>query len=598
MHNFVLEIITEPMDYGSHCISPWEIMTTFGNVMEKYSIDVKDTEVCLTFRRISIQSFISAMSDDDITTLKEAMPIFLKSIEVKDTMRWGKGDIAFPRPITHLMCLYDDKVVDFTVQGITGNRHATIDYIKTIEITSAETYEEQMKPYLIFSEEERLTTLRSMIKKNASAMGKEAHIREDHLKKLAFICERPTILSSEFDRSLLALPDDVLIRILQELDNVEPLYKDGSLSDIFLVINPTGNMDREGVIKRYGATISSELANIQGLFKEDSKMKLEEYVPRLNWISENEKIGSLYDKTNRMEKLLARIGEEMSLAKEMWQTIEKASHLVKADIATWTVKRYPGLRGQIAYELLMAEKGDPLVAKALKEQYLPDESGQMPSTMAGAILGIADRFDDLIGYAVVGEMNRDSGYIRDWADSSILLMEKFGTPISIGDMVDLCLYIYTEDAVCAFDYKNVYHEVTDFLKRRIKMYLRSKDVHTVLLDDGFIEDRKIVPTMIQTLETISEGLEESDISFIKVYRDLSKIIIKASPVEGELDSLEAELLEGFQRSVLDFGEDVLGLTKSFSRHQKIMTELIQYYEDHPITHKSLEMIQQMKEQWI
>ena len=287
---------------------------------------------------------------------------------------------------------------------------------------------------------------------------------------------------------------------------------------------------------------------------------------KLREITFQEKLGTLYDKTLRVQKLANKIGDYLEVGEETQKNIHRAAYLSKADLATKMVNEFTELQGRMGMEYASQSGENEIVSTAIYEQYLPKFAGDdLPTTTAGAILSIADKLDTIAGSFAIGIQptgSQDPYGLRRQALGIINIILEKRLNLSLSDIVEYALYIYVENQGLVFDYNDVKKEIIDFFAGRLKnmfgdMGIRYDIIDGVLsvgLDDIYdlkVRAEKINKYMLENDELLSEVLT----TFNRVINLANKATSKEIKRDLFVEEEELELYDTFNRieeSVTDF----------------------------------------------
>ncbi len=341
--------------------------------------------------------------------LAEALPGLIAGLRFGKSMRWLPGDpVAFSRPIRWLVALLGDQVVPFEYAGLESGRvsrglrplgspkvaipHAT-GYLP--EMTAAN---------VMVDPAERAALIRQQVDELAAGVGGKALYVPGLLEEVNNLVERPTALIGSFSEARLALPRDVLITVMRKHQRYFPVVReDGSLLPYFIAVRNGGTEHLEVVREGNEHVIRARFADAEFFFKDDTRKALADYVPQLGTLTFETNLGSMLDKTRRLEQLIGRILEMLKLDEQEAATATRAATLAKADLATSMVVELTSLQGVMGREYALLS-GEPAgVADAILEHYLPRGQGDaLPQSRPGLALGLADRLDSLVGLFAVG----------------------------------------------------------------------------------------------------------------------------------------------------------------------------------------------------
>ena len=323
--------------------------------------------------------------------LARDLPNLILKIQWPKTMVWnGKGTERFIRPIRWLVALLGDEVVPFEIGGVkSGNTtrgHRVLG--KASIAVSIANFDQQLRANgVILSADERRERVESGIKTW------RAKPDSDLLRTLVYITEFPTPILGSFDRSYLDLPQEVLITVMrhhQKYLSVEDA--DGKLAPHFIAVMNT-NADPDGLVRQGNEKVLRARFNDARFFwDQDQKKPLTARLENLKTVTFQAKLGSYYDKTMRVVALVKQLGGN-----------ERAALLSKADLTTDMVKEFTDLQG-IVGGLYARAQGEPEeVARAIYDHYKPlSMEDEIPSTTAGRILSLADKYDTLVECLKVG----------------------------------------------------------------------------------------------------------------------------------------------------------------------------------------------------
>jgi glycyl-tRNA synthetase beta chain len=371
------------------------------------------------------------------------LPNLILKIQWPKTMVWnGKGTERFIRPIRWLVALLGDDVVPFEIGGVkSGNTtvgHRVLGK-PSIPVTIQDFDEKLRINGVILSATERRDRIEAGIKTW------RARQDPDLLHTLVYITEFPTPILGSFDRCYLDLPHEVLVTVMrhhQKYLSVEDT--DGKLAPHFIAVMNTSS-DPDGLVRQGNERVLRARFNDARFFWDvDQKKKLEERVDDLRSVTFQAKLGSYYDKTQRVVKLVAELGGS-----------ERAALLAKCDLTTDMVKEFTDLQGIVGGLYARAQGESEEVALAIYDHYKPlSMEDAIPSTMAGRILSLADKWDTLVECFRVGMIPTGS---RD--------------PFGLRRAAQGLVRIVVEGKV-KFDFPDMSPELSEFLRDRVEYYFR------------------------------------------------------------------------------------------------------------------------------
>jgi glycyl-tRNA synthetase beta chain len=330
----------------------------------------------------------------------------LAGLPVARRMRWGAGRYEFVRPVHWVLMLYGDKVVNGSLMGVTiknvtyGHRFHKPE---KVVIGDPQDYVELLrKAYVIADFNERREIIRAQLKKESARHQGSVVIDELLLEEVAALNEWPVSLSGRFDDRFLDMPPLVLISTMQEHQKYFHVVDlNGKLLPVFIAVANIESSDPRRVIAGNERVIRPRLSDASFFYTADLKTPLSKQREKLKNILFQEKLGSLYAKTERVallaDYLATSIGYDATFARQ-------AAQLSKADLATEMVQEFPSLQGSMGHHYALAENLDGALAAALSEHYLPRFSNdELPQTETGIVVALADRLDTLVGIFAIGQ---------------------------------------------------------------------------------------------------------------------------------------------------------------------------------------------------
>ena len=330
----------------------------------------------------------------------------LSLLPIPKRMRWGNSKEEFVRPVQWGVLLFNDETYYESVLGVTtgnvsqGHRfHGT----GNITICSADSYEQQLHDnFVIASFAKRRELIEGGVKLLASEGGGIAVIDPSLLDEVTALNEWPVPLMGCFDEAFLAVPSEALVSSMKEHQKYFHLIDEQSnLMAAFITVANIVSKKPQEVIQGNERVIRPRLADAAFFYENDARMSLFDRREQLKTVVFQEKLGSVYSKTERVA-LLAKILAVSTGADP--ETAFRAGQLCKSDLVTDMVGEFADLQGVMGRYYALNDGEDAQVAEALLEQYLPRFSGDLvPSTTVGAALALADKLDTLVGIFSIGQ---------------------------------------------------------------------------------------------------------------------------------------------------------------------------------------------------
>ncbi len=340
--------------------------------------------------------------------LRTLLPEIVASLRFGKSMRWNHTGIAFSRPIRGIVALLGDAVIPFDYAGIPSGRTSRGPWPEgapDFEVTRAEAYLELLaQHHVVADHEERRDLIAKQVAQLAQSAG--GHIPDDPelLDEVTNLVEQPYPFLGHFEEKYLRLPAEVLVAVMKKHQRYFPVVDaDGKLLPHFVAVRNGGDDHLETVRRGNEQVIRARFADADYFYREDTEKPLKEFLPRLGTLTFQEQLGSMLDKTHRLEQLVIQLADTLGLSDEETAVAQRASHLCKADLATQMVVEITSLQGLMGREYALKSGEETAVAEAIFEHYLPRFAGDAsPRTLPGLAVGLANRLDSLAGLFAVG----------------------------------------------------------------------------------------------------------------------------------------------------------------------------------------------------
>ncbi|HSB77210.1 MAG TPA: glycine--tRNA ligase subunit beta [Candidatus Methylomirabilis sp.] len=352
---------------------------------------------------VAVQEEKGARTPEILSTL---LPKLLTVLSFPKFMRWGEGTFRFVRPIRWLLAVYAGKVVPFSVDGLQsdaktyGHRFLSP---RGIRVRNLEEYLSKLEEkYVIASTDRRRALVRTQVTEAAAAVKGQPILENDLLETVTNLVEFPTAVCGSFKPEYLELPREVIITPMQKHQRYFPVVDaSGKLLPHFVTVSNMRAKDMDLIRQGNERVLRARLNDAEFFYKEDRKHPLAERIPQLQHIIFQEKLGTVHAKVERLRKLVGLIAERADPACRA--VALRAAELCKADLVTSMVKEFPTLQGVMGGDYARLSGEPPEVCQAIVEHYLPRFAGdKLPESNAGALVGLADRLDSIVGCFGVG----------------------------------------------------------------------------------------------------------------------------------------------------------------------------------------------------
>lgn len=417
----------------------------------KQGVEVGELEIRNTPKGefVFIQKQIKGRKAAEI--LPELCLQWLTSLEGRRFMRWGDGELRFPRPIRWLVTLLDQEVLPLELvsgsQTIKSDRlsagHRVL-HPEPVSIPQATAYLKSMRSaYIEVNPAVRKEQIMAGVKAEASKLGGIAVIDPDLLSEVVNLVEYPTAVAGNFESEFLNLPAEVITTVMVTHQRYFPVQsqKEGNhtLLPHFITIANGDPNKKEIIAEGNGRVIRARLADAQFFYQADCDEHLETYLPQLETVTFQEDLGTMRDKVDRIINIANSIAEQLDLDAQQRNEIESTALLCKADLVTQMVYEFPELQGIMGEKYALVSGESATVAQGIFEHYLPRNADDiMPETLNGQVVGIADRLDTLVGIIGLGMLPKGSAdpfALRRAANSIISITWHADLEIDLNDLI-------------------------------------------------------------------------------------------------------------------------------------------------------------------
>ncbi|AZV46428.1 glycine--tRNA ligase subunit beta [Nautilia sp. PV-1] len=365
---------------------------------------------------------------------------WLHSLNFGKTMKWGVCEEEFIRPVRWILCMFEDETVEFNAYCVKSSNITKPHRIfkEDIQINYVGDYFCKLdKNGVILYQDERKAKILREIEKLQKEHNITVEIDEDLLDEIVAITEYPTPLLGKFDKEFLVLPPEVIITSMKEHQRYFPVYKNGELTNAFVVVSNAYTDNFAKIIAGNEKVLRARLSDALFFWENDLKNGLS--IEGLKNIVYMDNLGSVYDKVKREENIAEILADKYNADKEK---LLKAVNLAKADLLTEMVYEFTELQGIMGYYYAKAQGIDDEIATAIKEQYTDRASNKI-----SALLNIARNLDTLMALFSIGKIpkgNKDPFGLRRAANYMIKIANENGIPLDIKEIINELKPAYKE----------------------------------------------------------------------------------------------------------------------------------------------------------
>ena len=403
----------------------------------------------------------------------------LAKLPIPKPMRWADKTVQFIRPVHTVTMLLGDELIEGEILGVASARtirgHRFLGE-KEFEIQHADQYPQLLreKGSVVVDFNERKAEILAKSQAKATALGGVADIEESLLEEVTSLVEYPNVLAAKFEKRFLAVPAEALVYTMKGDQKYFPIYdKDGKLLPHFIFVSNINPEDPTAIIEGNEKVVRPRLTDAEFFFKTDLKQKLVDRLPRLETVLFQQQLGTLKDKTDRIEQLAGEIAKQIGADEAK---AKRAGLLSKCDLMTNMVFEFTDTQGVMGMHYARHDGEDEEVAVALNEQYMPRFAGdELPKSLVASAVSLADKFDTLTGIFGIGQAPKGSAdpfALRRAALGALRIIVEKNLPLDLEDLVKKSAALFGDKLTN----QNVVADVVDFMLARFRAWYQDEGI--------------------------------------------------------------------------------------------------------------------------
>ena len=403
----------------------------------------------------------------------------LAKLPIPKPMRWADKTVQFIRPVHTVTMLLGDELIEGEILGVASARtirgHRFLGE-KEFEIQHADQYPQLLreKGSVVADFNERKAEILAKSQAKATALGGVADIEESLLEEVTSLVEYPNVLAAKFEERFLAVPAEALVYTMKGDQKYFPIYdKDGKLLPHFIFVSNINPEDPTAIIEGNEKVVRPRLTDAEFFFKTDLKQKLIDRLPRLETVLFQQQLGTLKDKTDRIEQLAGEIAKQIGADEAK---AKRAGLLSKCDLMTNMVFEFTDTQGVMGMHYARHDGEDEEVAVALNEQYMPRFAGdELPKSLVASAVALADKFDTLTGIFGIGQAPKGSAdpfALRRAALGTLRIIVEKNLPLDLEDLVKKSAALFSDKLTN----QNVVADVVDFMLGRFRAWYQDEGI--------------------------------------------------------------------------------------------------------------------------
>ena len=463
----------------------------------------------------------------------------LAKLPIPKPMRWADKTVQFIRPVHTVTMLLGDELIEGEILGVTSARtirgHRFLGE-KEFEIQHADQYPQLLreKGSVVADFNERKAEILAKSQAKATALGGVADIEESLLEEVTSLVEYPNVLAAKFEERFLAVPAEALVYTMKGDQKYFPIYdKEGKLLPHFIFVSNINPEDPTAIIEGNEKVVRPRLTDAEFFFKTDLKQKLVDRLPRLETVLFQQQLGTLKDKTDRIEQLAGEIAKQIGADEAK---AKRAGLLSKCDLMTNMVFEFTDTQGVMGMHYARHDGEDEEVAVALNEQYMPRFAGdELPKSLVASAVALADKFDTLTGIFGIGQAPKGSAdpfALRRAALGALRIIVEKNLPLDLEDLVKKSAALFGDKLTNS----NVVADVVDFMLGRFRAWYQDEGIAVDVIQSVLarrptrpadFDARVRAVSHFRTLDS-AEALAAAN-------KRVSNILVKADAAIGEIN---------------------------------------------------------------
>ncbi len=498
--------------------------------------------------------------------LTELVPQIVAKLSFPKSMKWNEAGVRFARPVRWLVALYTRAVLPIEVAGIkVGHKtygHRVLGGSKAVAVRDYATYESTLKRLgVVVDQDRRRTVIHEQLMQACQKAGVGLNVDEELLEQATYSTEWPVAIVGSFKPEYLSVPSEILITSMKKYQGFFSVRdkKSGALAAHFIAVTNNDVKDMSLIRQGNECVLAARLADAKFFFDDDRKITLQGRIKRLAEVTFHQMLGNMAQKQERVKKLAGLIASQLSSQNdELKRTCERAAELCKTDLLTGVVGEFPELQGIMGGEYARHDGESEAVSRAIREQYLPRSiEGDLPETLAGQVLSLADRLDSIAAFFYVGLVptgSEDPYALRRHATAIVRIVLEGHLRMNLGKYFDNAI-----NNVHDHGFKGVpdfgvqgRRQITEFIFERIRHYGRvvqglRDDVIEAVLRPAYDKTLDLVDLVLRmkALEAVTTKpeFEPLIIGFKRAHRLVEKEKWDREPVDPAAfkDAAETEL---------------------------------------------------------
>ncbi len=418
--------------------------------------------------------------------LIKIIPKAIGTINWKKSMKWSNHNLMWGRPLRAIFAIYNNKKLAFKYEHLDTTDEVIIEQDLTTKTKKIENF----KDYLNFLKSNRIIVdhreREEIILKKISSFSKSKQYKEKLniklLEEVVNIVEDPNLLHVNFNKDYLEIPKEIIISTLEKHQRYFPIFdsKDRLTNYFFVIANKKD--EKKLITQGNKRVVEARLADAKFFWDKDKSKNLIKQIANLKSVTFYEKLGTIYDKTQRLRKLASLLSDDLNINKEK---VQVAASISKSDLCSDLVGEYPELQGVMGKYFALAQGFEEDVANSVSDHYLPiGLTSVLPKKPFSYSISIVDKIDTLVGFFVIDEKptsSKDPFALRRAAIGLLRIIIENKLSFKLRDLISYAIRLYQEQGVEIKNEKTE-QQVLEFIKERMRNVLKLKNIKTDVIE--------------------------------------------------------------------------------------------------------------------
>ena len=422
---------------------------------------------------------------DILEELQKIIPNILQEYSWKKSMKWSTHELNWGRPLKSILTLFNNKIVNFNFFHLKSGDQTFYEEVnedKFKKINSFKSYLKFLKSQnIVLDQEKRKNIILKKMNQICASKNLKNNFNEKLIEEVTNLVEKPNIIIGKFDEEYLKIPQEILIVTMQQHQKYFPAFDNNNkLTNLFFLV--ANLSDKKGFIKSGNErVIDARLSDAKFFWEKNKTQNLVKQVAKLKNLLFFGRLGTFYERTQRLRKLSSIISDQLNISREK---VEIASSICKADLVSDLVGEYPELQGVMGRYFAKEQGFDEDISLAISDHYLPlgydSNVSKKPISTAVAII---DKIDVLVGFFGINEKpksSKDPFALRRTGIGLLRTIIENKLTVQLKEVINYSILIYEEQKV-KFSNDSVAKDVLIFLRERFKNLLKDKNIRSDII---------------------------------------------------------------------------------------------------------------------